>query len=234
MSAPTSRQLIDDFRREVDDPLIPGTGSDEDADSLWKTYELLGYLDEAQQELARRTLKLTKSTEIDFVSEEPLLEYPEDLVQPRRASLKNARTSVVFRNLNEIEEQVAEDYGIRSMVAWRDNVGRPQILITDYEDGFWRWVPIPAEADTLILNYYRTAETVKSGAVKLELGGDAREKRAMLHWMKKLAYEKQDADAMDLQRAAGFERQFEIAVRTLIGETMRRTRRPGTTGYGGY
>ena len=230
----TPRKLVEDFRREVDDPLIPGEAAPDapDRDSLWKSGEILGYINEAQREVARHTWLLRGSVTLDVVADDPLVEAPEDLMVPRRARLLQSRVVLGVRNLNEMSMDHLEDYGRQGLSTWEEARGRPRFVCFDDAADEIRLVPEPTEDDTLELKYFRWPAEVQRETGTLDVRRPEY-KRALLCWMKHLAYRKQDADALDLQRSDMFERDFEMEISKVYGEVRRRTRRAGNVRYGG-
>lgn len=228
------RELVETFRREVDDPLVPGgTASQPDQDSLWKSDELVEYFSEAQREVVRRTFVLFGRTNLAVTAEEDMVELPSNFMSHRRARLLNAQTVIEDRNVNELDGHIREDYGTRGLRTWEDQgPGLPLFAVYDDQPGFLRLVPPPAKDDTLELLYFRWPAPITRSSSDIEVD-TFRFKRALLHWMKKIAYEKQDADALDFERAQAFELAFEREIERIYGEIRRETRRPGTTRYGG-
>lgn len=230
---PTPRDVLEKFRLEVDDAQIPGDGIEPDQDSLWKDAEIYGYMDEAQALLARRAFLLTGNLTANVVAGDPLVALPGSLVKARRVKLQGQRQALALPNMNELAGAVRDDYGSAGVDDWESVTGVPRAAIADHTPDSLRLFPIPTEDGVLEINAFVEPEEVICGQTA-ELALTRREHiRAMLLWMKKLAYEKHDADAMDLQRARGYELQFENTVAYLKSEHRRRTRRPGTVRYGG-
>ena len=230
----TPRKLVEDFRREVDDPLVPGNDDPDapDRDSLWKSDEILGYINEAQREVVRHTYMLRGSAELDVVADNPFVTAPADMMVPRRGRLIQGRVVLQVRNFNELSLDPVEDYGWQGLSNWEDARGRPRFMAFDDEGGEIRLVPMPAENDTLELKYFRWPAELARLSGSLEVSRPEH-KRALLSWMKYLAYRKQDADALDLQRSEMFAVEFEREISQLYAETRRRTRRAGNVRYGG-
>ena len=228
------RSLQSDFRLETDDREVPGgSASVVDEDSLWKNAEIVGFVNEAQREIVRRTWILRDRASLPVTAGEPYVELPENFMEPRgRGQLTNARTAPVLRNFNELFQEQAEDYGIQGVGAWDGATGPPRFMCFDDITGMIRLVPEPVEDDTLELAYYRWPAHVARRTDKLDVV-DERYRRAYLHWMKHLAYSKQDADALDLQRSQMFEARFNAEISRLYGEARRSSRRAGTVRYGG-
>lgn len=229
-------EVIRQFRREVADPEMPGSdvsGVDPDADSLWKTDELLDYLDEAHRKTARDAYLFTENYSLSVSAEQDEVQLPTEVFDVRLVRLQSSRRPLAPRNLNEAVGTAHDDYGHHSVAFFDDSVGEPSAFILDYRPGYIKLVPKPAEADTLELNAYREPKDKLSTKQACLDVVSPQHQRAILYWMKKLAYEKQDADAMDLDRAMMFEQHYIRTIDTLKSEHRRETRRPGTVRYGG-
>lgn len=236
--ATTARQLIEVFRNEVDDPYVPG-GQDArpDADSLWKDQEILGYLDEAQIELSRRTLMFNDSRKIPYDAGDELLAHPKGYIEFRRAYAIDGtqRTPVYFRSVEEMSHSLADDYGLQPQADWISETGwPPRFLIGDYVHGSFKLVPAPDKAGEILLLYYSHPVLNTLGGlvqkVPFEYGHHI---RALLHWMKHLAYQKQDADTLDNRLSEKYEIAFERAALGIDSDEKRGRRNPGTVQYGG-
>lgn len=230
------RQLIDTFRREVDDPYEPGGSAQQpDEHSLWKDEEITGYLIEAQNELSRRILHFTATKQISFVAGTEKVDYPDGYLDLRAAYLIDGanRTELPRRNFDEMEAVIRSDYGVQGGSNWLTDTGAPQVLVTDVETDSFRFAPIPEKGGTVMLVYYRYPLPRFVGTTGQIEYADPQYIRAILHWMKNLAYAKQDAETLDLQRSQQFEAKFFAAAQDLAGEDKRARRRPGTVAYGG-
>lgn len=231
-------QIVTMFRREVDDPLVPGGQVQEpDADSLWKDTEIAGYLQEAVIELARRTLFFNTSKTISYQADQELIERPEGYLDMRAEGAYRVdgsdRVPLLLRNMVEMDEAMTDDYGLRGMSKWITEKGPPKVLVTDYEQGHFKMAPIPEQAGSVQLFYYHYPViniVGTTGDVEFEA---LHHIRALLSWMKYLAYQKQDAETLDLRRSEMFGLQFEREADRLDGEVKRGRRRPGNVAYGG-
>ena len=224
-----TEEVIGLFRSEVDDPLHSG----DDVDSLWKNNELEFYLKEARYEVARECYSFIKNTELTIEPGNPLVAQPEEFTELRWARLNGRMLDVV--NLSEIANLVIDDYGFRSGFSadWEEHVGPIVALVKDFQTGFFRTYRILDEEEdpqTLQINHY----AVPSVADCERWMSRPDEVRALLEYMKYLAYRKQDADVLDLDRSNQHFAAFNRMLGILAGRARRTHRRPGTTGYGGY
>jgi hypothetical protein len=106
--------------------------------------------------------------------------------------------------------------------------------ISDMADGKLRLVPIPTaddEAEMLVYRY--PLRTITATSVRFEVT-DETHQRGLLHWMKKLAYEKQDVESMDLKRASEYELKWEQFIDASKGDIRKRRTKQRAVQYGGY
>lgn len=233
----TVRQLIETFRKEVDDPYVPGGQvADPDADSLWKDSEIFGYIDEAQIELSRRTLMFNESKQLSFQANDEFLDHPKGYIEHRFAYAIDGtnRHPMLFRSVEEMEQAITDDYGLRTTTDWITEAGwPPRFLVGDYVHGKFKMVPKPDKAGSILLLYYSHPVLNPVGMSQQLSFDQPHHTRALLHWMKALAYAKQDAETLDLQRSQQFEVAFERAARGIDSDEKRGRRKPGTVAYGG-
>lgn len=234
---PSVGQLIERFRVEVADPWVPGGNvQNPDEDSLWRDSEIRDYIAEAQSELSRRAFMFAGSTMLSFDANDELLLHPNDYLDFRRAYVIDGANyhPVLFRNVDEMEHSLNEDYGIGTNTNWLGETGwPPRYLVGDFDQGAFKMVPQPDKAGQIQLLYYRAPQLTGVGSTAKVAFDKVHHVRAMLHWMKALAYRKQDAETLDLQRAREFEAQFDVMAQQIYGESLRGRRRPGTVQYGG-
>lgn len=230
-------QLIDSFRGEVDDPRVPGGQvQNPDADSLWKDSEIIGYLREAQVELARRTLMFNEAEKVPFQADDDTLKYPDGYLDLRQAYVIDGANHhpLVLRNVDEMHQALTDDYSLRTTTNWISEEGwPPRFLVGDFYHGAFKLVPIPDKGGQIQLLYYSYPVLSGVGLTTQIAYDQVHHIRALLHWMKHLAYQKQDAETLDLRRSESFAAQFEQAAVRIEGESKRGRRRPGTVQYGG-
>ena len=105
--------------------------------------------------------------------------------------------------------------------------------MTDEQTNKARLVPIPTSAETLQLSVIREPlnDIIDDGST-LELVESAHQ-RSLLMFCKAMAYEKQDADSRDDQRAAKYKGEFYQYCKMVKSRQARKQRRVGTVQYGG-
>lgn len=219
----TPDELKDRFRLDVDDN-VGGSGG---ADFLWSDTEIFDYMDEAQRVFVRRTEILRKThpftttlTEITYtaptvlpaVNLDGFITYDPKIIRPLRArmsSLSN-RDPLRIATMEDLDEGFfLRDYGLLFTQDWQTKVGPARFLITNMQEDRYRLVPIPLIDDTVELTVLHMPENeVECGSAVLEVT-EREDQQIMKLWMKKLAYEKQDADTYDKDLSDRFEAAFE-------------------------
>jgi hypothetical protein len=95
-----------------------------------------------------------------------------------------------------------------------------------------RVYPVSSETVTINLDVFRLPlYDITDCDQPLEV--DAQHHRALVMWMRYRGYSKQDADTLDLKRAADYETKFENYCFKALQEQERARRNVGVTLYGG-
>lgn len=209
MAVITSDDVINRFRSDVDDPLR-GPVDDPDVDALWKIVDVNGYLEDAVERVALKTLVQFKTLALQVTADDPYVKLPSSLqvLDIERAYLEGANRELWPQNVDTPMRRLG-DYGAPFVTLtsnWETATGTPARYLRDETPNRLRLVPIPTAADTLRV----TAKTVPFFVAGMPLPFTTREdQHLVLLWMKKLAYSKHDADTYDPQRAEKFEAEFE-------------------------
>lgn len=229
----TPEYCIESFRSDVDDPLQPGDGDTPDADCLWKDADVLRYLNDAQVMVARKALCLRDVLDIDMVPGEALYPLPAWVLRPRSARVASDDRKVCLVNGTDGSLYGDDDYGRQFRATDTLSEGPVEALIFDEQTGKVRAFPKPTVAETVQLYHFRLPKKrVDDTDCVLEIA-DERYERVLLLWMKKRAYEKEDADTLNKKLSEKYELDFYRELNDLIGENTRRVRRAGTVRYGG-
>lgn len=227
------QKLIAQFRLEVDD--LQPEGVEDESDRLFKTPEILHYLDQAQKEFVRRTLYIHKTVEVYVPPEEKDVRIPEKIIKADRIRpyLREQKISLNVCNANELAP-LKDDYGqFINAEPFRDlPPGRPRAASFDFDEGYVRLIPSSAVEDTLEFEAYVAAPMIRSLRDKLVIRNEEHQ-FMLLPGMKYRAYRKQDADSYDPNQARSFQGEFTDLINEVYGERQRRRRKPGTTCYGG-
>lgn len=187
------RQLIDQFRADT---------MDLKAKRLWSDDEIIGYANEAVDEACRRAYLLIDSssiaTEASLGVDESEIELHDSVIYVRRLRIVSGQTlqPCVSRTMDE------------RVPGWEESLAStPMIFVPDWETNKIKLWPPTSTAIDIKMTVIRTPlDEMIDDEDEPEIS--ARYHRALLDWMKSLAYSKQDADTMDAQKALKFEERF--------------------------
>lgn len=204
MLAATTTELLGVFRDEVDDVVTDIDGSD--FGCLWKDREIYGYMTEACDAVARDTNTQYRLISVNYTAGDGVVALPSYVHEIR--SIRDADRSVVLEQVNANAPALAQgdDYGqsLGTNVMFGVSSGQPRAYVRDYDARAIRLIPTPSADGTLEIQCSVTiaARLQKDMPVPFAAIPD---QRLVLHYMKSLAYRKQDAETEDLVRANGFE-----------------------------
>lgn len=209
------------FRSEVDDLVEP---------YLWSDELVLGYIGEAEVEFCRKTDGIADAstvpvTRITLVANTEWYALHASILKIRSAYRIDTGAPVTVLN--------AEDMPSRGM-RWDGRAGQLSALVIGIEDRKVRTWPVPNETPTIQLSVFRTPVTpvsVDNDAGPFEV--EAKHHASLLHWVKHLAYSKQDAETFDRTKAQEFERKFEAYCFDQKLEQRKLRHKPRAIAYGG-
>lgn len=225
----TPEEYVARLRVDLADPLAPGEGSVPDADSLWSDVDLYFYLNQAQDEFARQTLCFPDATSFRSIvtADDPWVALHERVIKYRRGKLTTARRRITPVNAVEIAGlSYGDDYGQSDLAStWEYRTGVPRYAITDMEPMKARLVAIPTSDDVIEWEVYRFSKMpIEDDLSVFEV--ETQWQPDLLLYAKYLAYMKQDAEAMDMKRAAEFEARWlarmESEIRPYYSRRLRR------------
>lgn len=220
----TAATLKDEFRIDVDD--LPKEDGDTSA-CLWSDADIYRYMTSAASQVARRARTLRRIVTLPVTAAEPNIRLPDSQVlDVERAYLVTADRDLDPINLND-SGTANRDYGwqTRPSHGWETRTGTPTHYLLDYRPGYLRLYPAPTAADTLQLHVTSLPTRLTEGCI-LQFN-DQEDQDLLVLWMKKMAYEKHDADTFDRDRAASFEQEFYVRARERESEFRRLRRNPG-------
>lgn len=208
----TVDQLIEDFRSDVFDRAdLDDAGNQRD--TLWSNTDILRYMNSAATRLASDTLALRERFEYTIDAENPLVFFPfERMLDVLSIKFSLNGFGSYRRNLIKFdidEGVIREDYGV-SIISTPDleAQGSPTHYTRDYDNRFLRLYPVPYMAGTLVVHaIVLPAELFIGMPLPFTSPQDF---DLLLMWMKKMAYAKQDADTLDLDRSLAFERDYRL------------------------
>lgn len=234
----TPEEVVELFRLDVDD-----TDAD---DPLWSDLEVYHYLDEAQKQFARKTDYFSDASTADIciatiTADDPWVTLDPRVTKIRAAQLGNTGKKVTPVTFAQMEDQpnTVDTYGspfnFSSTYKWQEAVGTPRFAVTDMERNKLRLASIPQENDTLNMQVYRLPlKDITEDSARFEVE-ETDYQRNLIHFMKYLAYSKNDVDTFEQDLADRAER-VASSFHLQAQRDLRRRRysaHTGTVRYGG-
>lgn len=220
-------ELLKRFRREVDDPLEGYDDSHPDSESLWKTHELLQYMNEAVDATAKRTLGLLKTVTLPYKAGNPVVPLPSCILHLRGVLDSASKSQLAEKSFDTPGLDPNTDYGVvHAAGVPGQGSGTPYWYTRDFERRALVLTPAPAADGALELHCAVTLSVPLSCGVQMPFE-DYEDQRLVLSFMKSLAYAKQDADALDLSRSQAFRAEWERGVYTRSADVLNMRRPPG-------
>jgi hypothetical protein len=201
------------FRAETRDEVVP---------YLWSSAEIYANMDDAQKMFCRLQGGISDTT---------------GAVTQLAAVANQAYTAISPRVL-KIRQLVRADGRFIELLNFEDLTkldtlpGPISAAVSGMEMNKLRWVPIPAESQTVAMWVYRMPlNDITTWGQALEI--DEHHHRHLLLWMKHLAHLKQDAETYDRGRAEMFRSEFEAYCLRAKAERELREHKYRTVAYGG-
>ena len=193
MFATTSDELVTVCRRELDDAVAP---------YLWEDPELYGFMTEGFDCLLKRNEVAMKVLTLAITAGVRTVSVPAKLLDIETAHI--AGRPVAQKNSNDAGLWLSDDYNLPrdgASALFDDTVtGDPCYFVRDYRLKTLMLVPLPTEDATLeIKGKVTLGSAMEEGAALPTI--DSQDLRAVLHYMKHLAYQKHDSATEDLDRA---------------------------------
>ena len=232
--------LIAAFRAEMFDPELPGSTddpSDPSSESLWTDDDIKRYISWAQNDFCRMTLCLPDNSTYKptVTAGNNRIQASDRIIKVRRAYMQSDGRKLAVTTERDLEEGVLEDdYGIGNIKNWRadNSSGPPRILVTDEEQGYFRLYPTPAADDVCQLVVYRLPLEPAYDGGELEIPEEYRFK--LIIGMKAYAYEKQDIEIHDEEKASRYKAAWMSYLRNEAAANFKHFRRgPRRVRYGG-
>lgn len=234
----TPKDLLIQVRGELNDSSEP---------YLWSDAEIFGYIDAAQREFTRRTHGILDSSSpmcvIDVQADEPLVNYDPRILRIKQARLKNDPAQptrsqwLTLINPEDLELGVPhayKDYGWHYGSSFDfDRKGASKYLLVGSDENQARLFDIPTDGGTLYLTVERMPlNPIKDCNSKFEIA--SHHIRYLAHFVRHLAYLKQDAETFDRQRSQDGQNLFDAYCDEAKREQERRLHKYRTVQYGGY
>lgn len=196
--------------------------------TLWSDDELRAYVNDAVAQWASDTLAYRRNLTINVTAGKAVYYTGFEIlevVQGRSYDAGGASRSVSYFNLDTMEWH--DDYG-SVFVSNHDlmtRTGHPRAVTQDVDPASLRVYPIPVAASRLELNVVALPQYLHPG---MPMPTQNRQDLGLIRlWALYLAYSKQDADTLDLERAQQHRRDYESQMPTRKHEYDRSVRGGG-------
>jgi Ni/Co efflux regulator RcnB len=217
----TPEEVVSLFRTEMVDEATP---------PLWSDAELFSHLNDAQIQFCRITGGLpdatTALTTVDIPIGLPSFKYDERILKIRDAYRTSDGKEIRVVNFEDMEKM-----GMR----FNGRTGPFSAIIIGMDEDQVIPYPIPSKADTLkmVIDRLPLCDITADNASSAKLEIKKHHHKHLLHWMKKLAYEKQDAETFNKSKSKEFEQKFLDYCDGARKEKDRRKHHARVVAYGG-
>ncbi len=215
-----SSELLTLFRSEMSDKVEP---------YLWEDSEGFGFIDDAQKMFCRKTDGLSDASTEAVVK---LAVVPDADWLALHPSILRVRSAIRSTTGRSIEVINADDMPLREWF-FDGATGPVKALVIGMEANKARVFPKSNETMDILLTVFRLplVSITDVGDQALEISSEHH--RHLLHWMKHLAYLKQDAETFDRTKAEEFEGRFIAYCAQVRDEERRKAYKPRSISYGG-
>lgn len=224
-----STALHDLFRSEVRDEATP---------YLWSDAEIYSYIDDAQKMFCRLQGGIADAssavTQLSVTAGDVFVPISPLILKLREARRSADGYDLEVLNFEDMQSRRSvDDYGYRSGYRIDSTVGIIKAIVVGMETNKIRLVRIPQEDQSIDLIVYRMPlVSITAEGQTLEI--DEHHHRHLLHWMKHLAHQKQDAETYDRGRSDMFRAEFLAYCDQAKAEREKREHKYRTVVYGGY
>lgn len=211
-------ELLDLFRVEMNDAKKP---------YLWSDEFVIGAIDDAHKQFARRTDGIPDSTTPE-VTVLPVVPGTDILaLHPTIKKIRSARRSDNGRPVDVINQ---EDMTPRGLY-FDGRLGPVRALVLGMDDNQVRVWPMPDETVDVLLSVFRLPLATITDDEPFEI--PEQHHRHLLLWAKHLAYSVQDAETFDKTKAAEFEQRFLNYCDRAAAEQAKARHKTRVVAYGG-
>ncbi len=215
-----SSELLDLYRKEMEDTSLP---------YLWSDEEIFEYANDAQKMFARDTGGIPDGTtaavtEIDVTPADDWYALHPSILQIRTASRTDTGRPVEVLNFEDMRERRWYFDG---------TLGLLRAMVIGIERHKVRMWPYPSETMTVSMTVFRLplVEITSDGDQEFEI--DVEHHRHLLHWMRHLGYLKQDSETFDKSKSEEFEGRHLAYCTKVKEEEARKRNKTRFVRYGG-
>lgn len=204
---------------------------------LWSEDEVWRYMNAAYVQFVRLTGGITDflsdATRVTMTAGEMQAELHPSILRIIGASRVSDGGEIKVMNMTDAQVLTTRDYATVIPLLQQNAPGPVRYMVVGRQRNICEWVQIPVADDTAQLTVYRLPLN--------KITGDGQEfddvadhhHDALLHWMKHLAYMKQDAETYDKAKSADFEQRFISYCASAKAEWERAKHKTRVVMYGG-
>lgn len=224
-----STGLYEHFRSQTFDTAEP---------YLWSDAEVFLYADDACKMFARLTGGIqdftSDITRIAVAVGESSAEYSKKILRITDAFRVSDGANVKVVNFTDrVTSESTRDYGTLIRNVNKPVPGPITHMMIGRQKGLAQWTVIPTVEDEVQTTVYRLPLTTIDGEGQTLEGIDDEHHIHLVTWMKSLAYQKDDVEVQDLNKAADYETKFRTYCEKVKSEIDRMKHKTRTVQYGG-
>jgi len=205
---------------------------DTSAPYLWSDVEVWSYMTDAESMFCQLTGGLQDSTstlcELPITSGEKTAPYSQKIMNIRGAALRSTERDVKVLNYEDLSHA---DNSRQYTRQYMNTAGPVLAIVIGMDEGLIRLVQVPEADDTIDLVIDRLPLEALTTEAEFEVA--EQHQRALMLWMKHLAYSKQNADTYDKTSAAEEMAKFTAYCALAKIAKSQRKHKPRLISYGG-
>lgn len=222
----TPEQLLSHFRVQVSDTARP---------YLWSDDEVYVYMDLAHKMFVRKTGGIfdvsSEACTVQITAGEKYSDLHPSILHIRKA-VKDDFSEISVANVSDEQFMATYDYGVMKRLSNLEEVGRVEYMIIGEERNKCRWVRVPDADGEVSLTIARLPlSDVTESSDSFEIASEHH--HYLVDYMKRLAYQKHDADAFNPKLSAEAEARFFAYCDYVWREWERYRHKPRSVAYGG-
>lgn len=221
-------ELLDLFRKDIEDTVRP---------YLWSDDELYAYMNDAYYMFVRLTGGISDFTSaacsVTTTANQEYSSIHPSILVIRQATYATTNNPIRIINAQDVDSLTGEDYGILQQLAANQPKGKPKYMIIGMQPDYVQWASIPDAAYTVKLLIERLPLAPITGPGESFDGVKDHHHLHFMKWMRSLAYNKQDAETADKQKAAAAAAEFAAYCELAKREKERYKHKVRVVRYGG-
>lgn len=224
----TSSDLYTLFRLDVADSALP---------YLWADSEVFAYMNDAYRMFVRLTGGVadftSAATQVPIVAGDPLGVLNPAILRVMSARRLSDGGEIKIINSTDLPVLRESGYGWPATVSLDATPGPVNYMMIGAQPDIARWIQVPTVNDTAQLIIYRKPLNYITALAQPFTDAAEDHHFHFLKWMRHLAYQKQDAETLNLTKSDENGTAFRVYCAEVTAELARREYKPRTIAYGG-